>query len=146
MKIHLYNNLTRTHKWILQQLLLCKLLLADRQSKARAYANSNKNLSNDNFNRAILKTAELLAENGQKQKPDKPEDYDSLFCQSLARRLRKLSQQSKAMLRVQIEQLFLQTEFLCACTPLQQVDYNTSYNGQSISNVVPQNDNTNFQL
>ena len=40
-----------------------------------------------------------------------PEDEDSLFCRSLVPRLKRLPSQSRAFVRLQIEQLLYQTEF-----------------------------------
>lgn len=67
------------------------------------------------MDKAIMSTANSIAEHlkqiGAKRKQTEDEDEDSLICRSLVPRLKRLPSQSRALIRLQIEQLLYQTEF-----------------------------------
>ncbi|XP_048582044.1 uncharacterized protein LOC116616213 [Nematostella vectensis] len=73
----------------------------------------NKRLD-DEVDRALFKTAASICENFKEMERKRPhEDYeeDGLFLRSLIPRMKKLSPQSKAALRIKIEQAFYEAEF-----------------------------------
>ena len=81
----------------------------------RAWSSNGRNAGAD-VDKAIMSTANSIAEHlkqiGAKRKQtEEPEDEDSLFCKSLVPRLKRLPSQSRAFVRLQIEQLLYQTEF-----------------------------------
>ena len=80
----------------------------------RAWSSNGKNTGAD-VDKAIMSTANSIAEHlkeiGAKRKQTEDEDEDSLFCRSLVPRLKRLPSQSRAFIRLQIEQLLYQTEF-----------------------------------
>ena len=81
----------------------------------RAWSRSNGNAGAE-VDKAIMNTANSIADHlkqiGAKRKQiEEPEDEDSLFCRSLVPRLKRLPSQSRAFVRLQIEQLLYQTEF-----------------------------------
>ena len=61
----------------------------------------------------LLKTAKSIAEGLQadQRTVTEVEDEDSFYCKSLATRMRSLDPQSKAYVRMQIEQLMFQVQF-----------------------------------
>ena len=72
---------------------------------------------------ALMQTAESVAEAGKKLRLEQEnfpgrkvgitdkDDEDSLFCQSLAKRMKQLSSQAKAFVRIQVEQIMFNVEF-----------------------------------
>ena len=83
----------------------------------RAWASNLKKTKDQDIDLALLKTATSLAERVLQPEPPKKsrieeeEDEDTLYCRSLATRLRKLPLHTKAYLRLQIEQLMYQAQF-----------------------------------
>ena len=81
----------------------------------RAWSSNGRNAGAD-VDKAIMSTANSIAEHlkqiGAKRKQtEEPEEENSLFCRSLVPRLKRLPSQSRAFVRLQIEQLLYQTEF-----------------------------------
>ena len=81
----------------------------------QAWSSNGKNAGVD-VDKAIRSTANSIAEHlkqiGAKRKHNEErEDEDSLFCRNLVPRLKRLPSQSRAFIRLQIEQLLYQTQF-----------------------------------
>ena len=98
------------------------------QSKKRPWAKPSVKLSREEFDNAILKTANSLEEHLKKnedacaasqEQNATDKDADSLFCRSLIPRFKRLPEISKAVLRVEIERVFLQTELQVSSSPSQ---------------------------
>lgn len=74
----------------------------------------------------LLNTAKSIAD-GLKASPSAAEpqhDEESLYCQSLAIKMRQLDERSKAYLRIQIEQLMFNVQFGQVSVPVQPQGYN----------------------
>ena len=89
-----------------------------------------KTASNDSFDQAIVETASSLSQyvkSSQKRKADEVEDEEGLFSKNLEPRLSRITPRSRAMVRIQIKQLFYQAEFPPARQPVLHNDSNTYY-------------------
>ena len=108
--------------------------------KSRPWSAESKKPTKDEVDKALLKTANSLADHmkNQKQNLSRNEDEETLFCKSLIPRLKKLTPYAKATARLQIEQLFFQLEF---ANPSWGVPQSNAMTGsmQSSSNVRPFN-------
>lgn len=89
-------------------------------AQEKAWVGTKKRTNKQSLDLTLLKAAEQVAETSKKLRlkaeipvkanPD-VEDEDTLFCKSLAKRMKRLPLQTKAYIRVQIEQMMYQTEF-----------------------------------
>ena len=91
----------------------------DASDREKAWVAMRRKPSKQALDLALLRTAEQVAEASKmlRSKADIQastkvvEDEDTLFCKSLAKRMQRLPLQTKAYIRVQIEQLMYQAEF-----------------------------------
>ena len=84
--------------------------------KKRAWSSQKSNQdkhTKEDDDMELLKTAKSIAERLQadQRTVTEVEDEDSFYCKSLATRIRSLDPQSKAYVRMQIEQLMFQVQF-----------------------------------
>ena len=84
--------------------------------KKRAWSSQKSNQdkhTKEDVDMELLKTAKSIAEGLQadQRTVSEVEDEDSFYCKSLATRMRSLDPQSKAYVRMQIEQLMFQVQF-----------------------------------
>lgn len=116
------------------------------QKKNKPWAKVNKKATKEEVDVVLLRTASTLAES-LKQLPDREsvkrrqpndieDDEDSLFCRSLAPRLRRLPQRAKYFARMQIEQMLFQAEFAATEPVLQAPNHQMSYPGMGSCHVV----------
>ena len=93
------------------------------ESREKFWVGTKKKPTKLAIDLALLQTAESVAEaskklrlepenlQGRKVGNTDEDDEDSLFCQSLAKRMQRLPSQAKAFVRIQIEQIMYQAEF-----------------------------------
>ena len=88
------------------------------ESKEKSWFGMKKKPSKLAIDPALMKTAESVVETSKKMRIEQDkvrksgaDEEDSLFCQSLAKRMQRLPPQSKAFVRIQVEQIMYQAEF-----------------------------------
>ena len=99
-------------------------LSESRKSKKRPWSNANKKPSKAEVDKMLMNTAQSIDEHLRKSKDAKEDVTDSddvaLFFKSLVPRFKRLSQNAKSCVRLQIEQTFFNAE--CSYPGMNEVD------------------------